>query len=187
MLWGLPKMLNVLVCQLVISHCNQDFLMAFDRGHIGLSYDPNGLNISIEIKIFWADGPFKQQSPRSFVWFYFDRFMCYKLWKLLTTHPTIKRKRLCFFPFNFKKVNYHWGYFFGTISVLLFFRTPSRNKRKAKIAKSTSFRYHMPVLFVTILDEPLGHISHQANISGTPMADAWRCPTPRHLYSLVDQ
>ena len=40
--------------------------MAFDRGHIGLSYDPNGLNISIEIKIFWADGPFKQQSPRMY-------------------------------------------------------------------------------------------------------------------------
>ena len=65
MLWGLPKMLNVLVRQLVISHSNQDFLKAFDRGHIWLSYDPNWLNISIEIKIFCADGPFKQQSPRT--------------------------------------------------------------------------------------------------------------------------
>ena len=66
MLQGLPKMLNVLVCQLVISHCNQGFHMAFNRGHIWLSYDLHCLSISIEIRIFWANGPFKYFLPRIF-------------------------------------------------------------------------------------------------------------------------
>ena len=65
MLWGLPKMLNVLVCQLVISHCNQGFHMAFDRGRICLSHDLHCLSISIEIRIFWANGPFKYFLPRT--------------------------------------------------------------------------------------------------------------------------
>ena len=65
MLRGLPKMLNIVVCQLVISYCNQGFHMAFDRGHIWLSYDPHCLSICIEIRIFWANGPFKYFLPRT--------------------------------------------------------------------------------------------------------------------------
>ena len=41
--------------------------MAFDRGDIWLSYDLHCLSISIEIRIFLADGPFKYFLPRIYI------------------------------------------------------------------------------------------------------------------------